>query len=164
MDYKYIAYMNCKEKSISENVLNKITTDISVCIVTDIVFWQYISMERNSKVANRYTKAQAFCDLLAQYCQQVMMTDEKKLPVLDYSLFARKWNWSRNVVREFIAHLINFKIIQLTSQSRGYTFKNSDLENILNADVHSHTDKNASQATESPKDDFPDLREVIVPP
>ena len=156
--------MNCQEKSISENFHRTVIDNGSVNIVTDIVFWQYITLERNTKVANRFTKAQAFCDLLAQYCQQVKMTDGTQLPTLDYSLLARRWNWSRNVVRDFIAHLIGFNIITVASHARGFGFKNFALENIRISDVQDHGYHNASQGSEIPKDGFRDHSEAEVPP
>lgn len=156
--------MECKEKSIIENNSEPIAGNNIVSVDTDLVFWQYIAAERNSKVANRYTKAQAFCDLLANYCQRLTVTHGKELPVLDYSLLSRRWCWSRNVVRDFIAHLISFKVITITSHTRGYAFKKPDHENIRNLDVRCTSDKNASRAISSPKDGFQAPGEVEVPP
>lgn len=82
------------------------------------------------KSEDRYSKLEAYCDLLTRatsgtYSTSVVVGNLKILPgqfVATISELARKWQWQRATVRQFLTGLVNLGHLNMEQYSKSYVF------------------------------------------
>lgn len=107
--------MNCKIKFSREN--NPRTTPMVV--ETDFALWSYLLHGSTKQPRHRYTRMEAFYDLLTR--QRQMMLDGTDNDYMDTSLqdLANAWSWDRGAVRRFVEALSDMEaLIMDTDYSR----------------------------------------------
>ena len=90
------------------------------------------------KSEDRYSKLEAYCDLLTRatsgtYSTSVVVGNLRMLPglfVATISELARKWQWQRATVRQFLAGLVNLGHLNMEQYSKSYVFSVSQKQRL----------------------------------
>lgn len=90
------------------------------------------------KSEDRYSKLEAYCDLLTRatsvsYSTSVAVGNLKLLPgqfVATISELARKWQWQRATVRQFLTGLANLGHLTMEQYSKSYVFSVSQEQRL----------------------------------
>ena len=90
------------------------------------------------KSEDRYSKLEAYCDLLTRatsgtYSTSVVVGNLKILPgqfVATISELARKWQWQRATVRQFLTGLVNLGHLNMEQYSKSYVFSVSQKQRL----------------------------------
>lgn len=90
------------------------------------------------KSEDRYSKLEAYCDLLTRatsgtYSTSVVVGNLKILPgqfVATISELARKWQWQRATVRQFLTGLVNLGHLTMEQFSKSYVFSVSQEQRL----------------------------------
>ena len=91
------------------------------------------------KSEDRYSKLEAYCDLLTRatsgtYSTSVVVGNLKLLPgqfIATISELARKWQWQRATVRQFLTGLANLGHLTMEQFSKSYVFSVSQEQRFL---------------------------------
>ena len=89
--------------------------------------------------SDRYSKLEAYCDLLTRatsgtYSTSVVVGNLKILPgqfVATISELARKWQWQRATVRQFLTGLVNLGHLNMEQYSKSYVFSVSQKQRLF---------------------------------
>lgn len=90
------------------------------------------------KSEDRYSKLEVYCDLLTRatsgtYSTSVVVGNLKILPgqfVATISELARKWQWQRATVRQFLTGLVNLGHLNMEQYSKSYVFSVSQKQRL----------------------------------
>lgn len=90
------------------------------------------------KSEDRYSKLEAYCDLLTRatsgtYSTSVVVGNLKLLPgqfIATISELARKWQWQRATVRQFLTGLANLGHLTMEQFSKSYVFSVSQEQRL----------------------------------
>ena len=90
------------------------------------------------KSEDRYSKLEAYCDLLTRatsgtYSTSVVVGNLRILPgqfVATISELARKWQWQRATVRQFLTGLVNLGHLTMEQYSKSYVFSVSQKQRL----------------------------------
>ena len=107
--------MNCQGKLHRE----KSSSTTPMVVQMDFALWNYLLLGRAKKPRHRYTKIEAYYDLLSRH--RLMMLDGNDDDYMDTSLqdLANAWSWDRGAVRRFVEALSDMEAVTLdTDYSR----------------------------------------------
>ena len=107
--------MNCQVKLNRE----KTSSTTPMVVQMDFALWNYLLQGCSKKPRHRYTKIEAYHDLLRR--QRLMVLDGSDDDYMDASLqdLANAWSWDRGAVRRFVEALSDMEAVTLdTDYSR----------------------------------------------
>ena len=114
--------MLIKNHSMMDNQ-NKKAQSLSVMLPFEVL--SFLAQSNHSKQKSRFSKMEAFNDLIGRYQVALLKSDEMGA---DLTQLSKTWNWSLLAVKAYIERLLDFGIIKVEKiVTRKVVSLNSDL-------------------------------------
>lgn len=99
--------MLIKNHNVMDNQNNK-TQSLSVMLPFEVL--SFLAQSNHSKQKSRFSKMEAFNDLIRRYKSALRNADEMGA---DLTQLSKTWNWSQLAVKAFVDRLMDFGMIKV---------------------------------------------------